>query len=565
MQTHLQRCLVTLGVVVSLSVGAAGQLLAQSADRVPIRVVPLDTSVFQEILDAEPYDMPVLVRHRQDPNALRPSDALQTAPRTMTPGDQVARNLLGVPQRSDIASRRGRLRTIAAAQNRASPMIGDLFGGGTASLTLTRSLGEVIPYANTPNTGTAFNGFVGFTGNGIPVGPFFGGVATANTFPLLTTIGVDTNNDTVQDTFPGLQQYQFVSGVADPNTVLDRGPFTAIINSNKTVVNPNGDTVPVLAAQQDIAIADIPLPGTGGAVGRVKMSENTSPMPRDRVYFNYSYFDNVPLVPAGINVDRFTPGFEKTFMDGLSSIEFRAPFATTLNSNVSTTGITDGDKVEFGNASLIFKSLLYNDERFLFAGGMQLALPTADAVNVNAPDGTTIVKIKNQSVRLMPYVGALFTPDERFFSQAYLQIDVAANGNDVLTNLDNTELQQIGIIQDNTFLYLDWSAGYWTYLSEDPSALISGIAPIFELHMNQSLQHTDVVRAANNFRLGTFSRNLAVLNAVMGATVQMGQASSLTAAYVTPIGSGVDQQFNSEFRLFYNKRFGPQTYQTRAF
>ncbi len=63
----------------------------------------------------------------------------------------------------------------------------------------------------------------------------------------------------------------------------------------------------------------------------MKLSENTSPIPRDRVFVNYSYFDNVPLQQGGVDVNRFVPGFEKTFFNGITSVEVRAPMASTLD------------------------------------------------------------------------------------------------------------------------------------------------------------------------------------------------------------------------------------------
>lgn len=54
----------------------------------------------------------------------------------------------------------------------------------------------------------------------------------------------------------------------------------------------------------------------GAQIGRLKLTENTSPIPQDRVFVNYSYFDDTPLFPGGVNVNRVAPGFEKTFLDG---------------------------------------------------------------------------------------------------------------------------------------------------------------------------------------------------------------------------------------------------------
>ncbi len=555
----LRNVSVAASLLLGLCMPTVESLFAQD----PGQIYPLDQT-YEELLQTSPSDVPVFIHpvKMQDPNALRPSDTLQPAMPQATPGGQVARNLLGVPQRNQTLARRGSLRTVAASQNRATAMIGDLFGGGTTSLTVTPTIANAIPYAS---DSSEFNGFAGIKLPNSVVGPFFGRDVNQTSFLPLSTpgYGIDTNGDMVIDTWPEIHQYGFENGRGQPDNQTDPGPYSAVV-SGQTVVTGGGDTVPLINIQQPIVIADVPSPAVGGAVGRVKIAENTSPMPRDRVFFNYSYFQNVPLTATGININRFTPGFEKTFNEGNSSFEVRLPFATTLSSNVSATGVSDGDQLEFGDVSLVGKTLFYNDDVLAISGGMQVAIPTADNVNINLADGTTIVRIKNQAVHLMPFVGALYTPDDRLFAQGFLQFDVAANGNDVLGNFDLTKLKQVGTVQESTYAYLDLSVGYWAYLADDQESTLSGVAPMFELHYNQSLQGGDVVQASNNFRLGSFGSNFSVINAVIGTNFQFGPSSALTVGYAVPLGSGNDQQFDGEFRVFFNKRFGPQTRQTRA-
>ena len=145
----------------------------------------------------------------------------------------------------------------------------------------------------------------------------------------------------------------------------------------------------------------------GGNVGSSKIAENSSPVPRDRVYLNYSYFDGVPLLPNGVNVNRFTPGFEKTFFDGMSSIEVRTPFASTLSNTLFVNDPNDVSSAEFGNVTLFLKQLLYTSDTLAFSGGLGLALPTASDVTVfDTRGGPQLARIQNQSVHLCPFWGA---------------------------------------------------------------------------------------------------------------------------------------------------------------
>jgi hypothetical protein len=65
---------------------------------------------------------------------------------------------------------------------------------------------------------------------------------------------------------------------------------------------------------------------------RFKVAENVSPIPRDRILFNYNHFHNslTDINGASRDLDRFTFGFEKTFLHGRASIETRLPLAVGL-------------------------------------------------------------------------------------------------------------------------------------------------------------------------------------------------------------------------------------------
>ena len=84
---------------------------------------------------------------------------------------------------------------------------------------------------------------------------------------------------------------------------------------------------------------NVPTPTGGGVVGQTRISDDNSPLPRDRVLFNYDYFDGTPLTPNGLDVHRMEAGFEKTFFDGWTSVELRLPFASSLSSDIASDGV----------------------------------------------------------------------------------------------------------------------------------------------------------------------------------------------------------------------------------
>jgi len=306
----------------------------------------------------------------------------------------------------------------------------------------------------------------------------------------------------------------------------------------------------------------------GANVGFVKLTENVSPLPRDRVYMNYSYFHNALIGDLRNDVNRFTPGFEKTFADGWTSIEVRTPFAATVaNSQVidpaDPCGVTNSQGVEFGNMSVIFKSVIAVERTWAWTGGLQVMAPTAgDVVLRSAPGGPEVIRVDNESTRLMPFTGFIWAPNDTFFSQSLLQVDTAANGNPAfLATPGVAGLDYVGQLEYPTFLYLSFGTGFWAYKSNATS--LTGFAPIAEVHVNQALDGSDVIEGGT-YRLGTDYGVVSLVNALVGCNFEWGTRSTLTFAYVTPLGGGVDRWFDGELRAFWNYRFGPQTRLTRV-
>ena len=135
-------------------------------------------------------------------------------------------------------------------------------------------------------------------------------------------------------------------------------------------------------------------------------------------------------------------------------------------------------------------------DTWAISGGLTVAPPTADDVNVVTADGTPLVQVLNRSTHLGPFLGLLWTPNDRWFAQGFLQYDVAANGNPVFINqgLTGAELANVGNLVDTPFQYVDIGVGYWAYRGHDRFHRLTGWAFTSELHWNRSLRESDVVQ-----------------------------------------------------------------------
>jgi len=295
------------------------------------------------------------------------------------------------------------------------------------------------------------------------------------------------------------------------------------------------------------AMVTVPNP-SASVVGRQKLAENTSPIPRDRVFINYSYFDDVPLQDSGVGVNRITPGFEKTFLDGMASFQVQVPMATTLDNDVTLFGSTDDDDFQLGNINLALKGILHQTDTCMFTTGLAVTLPTADDLSSRTTSGAEVVRSENEAVHLLPFLGMAMADPEGLFVQGVLQLDIDPNGNEILIN-DGSRLRSLGNLEDPTFLYADLSVGYW--LMRDRSApYVTGVAPVLELHYNRSLESSDTLSGPGGSQVGS-ETDIEVLNLVFGTTFELCSSSTFTLGYSTPLTTR-DRQFDGEFRLLYN-------------
>tara|TARA_R110002072_G_scaffold303069_2_gene492767 strand:+ start:124324 stop:126102 length:1779 start_codon:yes stop_codon:yes gene_type:complete len=342
-------------------------------------------------------------------------------------------------------------------------------------------------------------------------------------------------------------------------------PFDVLeLNTTATITDPISTAMavsPLHTAHLRVITNTSANPGFGN-VGLVKQAMGGSPLTRDRTFFHYDYFDQVNLGP-GADVSRFTPGFEKLIFDDLTSIELRAPFASTLDSDININRSTSSNEVEFGDITLALKRVLAQGDSWLVSAGLQVSLPTADDLKYSVTDGTStgeFLRLENDSVHLMPFLGAVLTPCSRSFLQAFVQLDVDASGRPVLTNanaLNGGSLSQVGTLNDAAFLYVDVNTGFWLVQEpEDSSATITGIAPMVELNYNASVSNSDQVTFLPLGTIGQRGRDVEFLNATIGCVFELHHSSNVTVGYSVPLAGGSDEEYDGHLRVMFTQRFG---------
>lgn len=296
---------------------------------------------------------------------------------------------------------------------------------------------------------------------------------------------------------------------------------------------------------------------TSGGVGRTKIADGGTILPQNRFFFRYNNIQNVGYTNTGANLNRFTPGFERSFLKGLGSLELRAPFATDASTayTLDNGSVTNGTDTRFGNLTLYAKALLHQSEQFAVSGGLGVALPTAKDITVNFANGTSLLQVRNESVHLQPFLGALFTPNNRFFAQGFVQYDATASGNTVAINSTGSGLQNVGTLTDSNNIFVDGGIGYWLYQNNTGSGL-TGVIPTLEVHQTNSVQNGDFV-TAGPFQVGNFNGSTNMTSVVAGSTLEFGGRSQLSAGYAAPLGGGADRQYDGAFQFNFNRFLGP--------
>ena len=260
---------------------------------------------------------------------------------------------------------------------------------------------------------------------------------------------------------------------------------------------------------------------TGGAL---KIAENESPLPEDRVFLTYNYYDSihgpngsfglpttlttqatiggipttiatiVPGVPPPtVNLHREAIGFEKSFFDGFASIGLRSPFSQVTGDG----GFTGSN---FGDMSVIMKvaPILDRDTGSGLSTGLLVTVPTGPAIDTYLGNVHTTI--------FQPFMGYRLNGD-RAFVQGFSSIALPAGH---------------GL---PTLFFNDVGVGYWLYRGQRGDR-ITGIVPVLELHLTTPLDHRQAADPV------TFS-DLLVLTG--GVHIGLGPRTTLTFGVTTPI------------------------------
>ena len=399
------------------------------------------------------------------------------------------------------APRKGAVGSLTTPQARVAPYPGAATGAGMAPGTPS------IPAATAPGTAAAA---------AAPTNPAAAAaiaVATAEGGP-----GFGGGIGSSQETNP------MIGDMSPYRLNSTAGRFTA---SQSKGGNP-GSTVP-----------PPPPPGPRGAqlfypsVRVFKVAENMSPRPQDRFFFSFHNFYDVNQtinkdfqVPVkNITASRYFFGFEKTFNDGNGSIGIRMPIDNLAG--VSTLkGFRTPGSTATGDLTVFTKYILEQNKQTgsLVSVGLAITPPTGPARFAGAPWTFGL-----NSTYVQPFIGYIWNHGN-FYIHGFSAFDFPISTNDV------------------ALMYNDIGCGYYLIKSNDPTKLVTGLAPTFEVHVNSPLNHR---RWYNPFDLAGTADSV---NLTYGVNIELRRRAILSTALVTPLTS--PQPFSAELAVMLNIYYG---------
>jgi hypothetical protein len=304
---------------------------------------------------------------------------------------------------------------------------------------------------------------------------------------------------------------------------------------------------------------DLPLAGGGS---RMKIAEDNSPWTDDRVFFLYNHYAHavdVDLgslnvgVPRSLPLDRYTLGVEKSFFDHSWSVELRMPVAGQSELSVPGFNLAGGNA---GNLQVNVKRLVYQSEETALSAGLGIDVPTGSDVRCGVPSGE--FTLRNDAVHLMPFIGLLRRPDERFFWQAFLQVDVPTIGNRVEFDNARGVGQLLGRFDEQTLLYADISAGYWLYRNAEHAGL-TGLAAIAEVHNTTALSNPDTVAEGATlfptFVFGYRTEHMDIVDVTFGLHAELGGSTICRVGAAMPITNADNRAFDAELQVQLERHF----------
>ena len=369
---------------------------------------------------------------------------------------------------------------------------------------------------------------------------------SSTTTPSTSTSGSDTSSTSASDLFGGSNNTGNTGNTADTGfggaAATAPTPFAMIGNivpftSHVAYAHTRATTPPIPSPVPPPGPP--PPPGARGAtpiypsVRNFNISEDQSPRPQDRIFFNFNYYNNMndainardlsPVTQMKAYVYNF--GVEKTFNDGMGSIGVHLPL-DNLTANSVGNIVGTPTSTSLGNLSIFGKYILAQNRE---TGSLVSALFAVTPQSGPSRFAGAPYLFPLNSTTFQPCLGYIYNRD-RLYLQGFSGFSFSANPNDV------------------SLLYNDLAVGYFLYRDRESRSWLTAVAPTFEVHVNNPINHRDW------FDRSDLAGTPDSVNLTYGLNLGIRNTAVLTTAFVTPVTT--PKPFDCEAVLMLNVFFG---------
>lgn len=295
-----------------------------------------------------------------------------------------------------------------------------------------------------------------------------------------------------------------------------------------------------------------------------KVSENNSALPQDRIGFNFSSLQRVPIgvrFATGTIVDdvqEYRLFGEKTLLDGMVSVDFVVPVYNTSERVIGTNDefvASPQLQGEFGDLAFGIKGLLHRSSKLAVSAGMRVEAPTSEEIYVNVAN----TRLEDAVWHFTPYLATQWTPSQRLFANSFLSYRLNS------TSMVSTSTAGTFKVREPTYLMVDSSLGYW-WLRRPERRGLTGLASVLELHYTTSPESEPSLALQGISATGLSLGHTDYLNLTAGLVSRWNERISVTGAVVAPLRSNrresnnpvlgpTDRTFNWAFLLNLNYHF----------
>jgi hypothetical protein len=269
---------------------------------------------------------------------------------------------------------------------------------------------------------------------------------------------------------------------------------------------------------------------------RIKAVDNNSPLPQDRVFFNYNYYHKAFHADFGrigrsdVSLDNYTFGIEKTFLDGLFSVDLRIPLHSRVSHNFGNTFLNQQNNM--GDVYLAAKVLLRDWEHGALCSGTGMAFPTGSDITASE------FQIKHRSFHLTPFLGYIASPIDRMYFTFWGQLDFDCTGDRYIANSGT----RTGVVQDTAAGYASASIAWFFF--ENRCHWLQSVSGICEFHYSGTIKNQDA------FDIGSIASepvgSLSLLNLTAGFQYRLANGLDGRVAAVAPLTTGREALFPFE-------------------